>query len=127
MLKRHIPAVVFLIFNLLLCNIHFSCVHISAHLIYSMLLCMQITLLSYCLVAPYMPWLEAPSFTVFIGANSTMDNAIRKRCRRSAVAKALLPTGRAEKPVFGGTFGGFYAHMHTHNTHTHTTNTCAHK
>ena len=40
---------------------------------------MQITPLSYCSVAPCLPWLEAPpSFTVSIGANSIMDNAIEE-------------------------------------------------
>ena len=69
----------FLIYNILLCNIHCPHVHISAHFKYSMLLGMQITPLSYCSVAPYLPWLEAlSSFTVFIGANSIMDNAIEE-------------------------------------------------
>ena len=50
------------------------CVHISAHFKYSMLLRVQIAPQSYCSVAP---WLETPpSFTVSIGANSIMDNAI---------------------------------------------------
>ena len=44
-----------------------------------MLLRMQIAPLSYCSIAPCLAWLEAPlSFTVSIGANSIMDNAIEE-------------------------------------------------
>ena len=53
------PTVLF--FSILLCNIHFPCVHISADFKYSMLLYMQIALLSYRSVALCLPWLEAPS------------------------------------------------------------------
>ena len=56
-----------------------TCVHISARFKYSMLLRMQMTPLSYCSVAPCLAWLEARlSFTVAIGANGIMDNAIKE-------------------------------------------------
>ena len=50
-----------LFFSILLHDIHFPCVHISADFKYSMLLYMQIALLSHCSVALCLPWLEAPS------------------------------------------------------------------
>ena len=74
-LQLHTPTVLF--FSILLCDIHFPCVHISAHFEKFMLLYMQIALLSYRSVAPCLPWLETPSLTASATrTNTIMDNAI---------------------------------------------------
>ena len=69
----HILTALFVIFNILLGNIHFPRVHISAHFKYSMLLCVQITFLSYCSVATFLPSSMTPLAN---GASTIVGNAI---------------------------------------------------